>query len=940
MPRWLTALVLLTIPAALLCDEVALLEDFETEEALGRWQVVSGRAALVTEGVTQGQQALELTFDPGAQYSPGYLYWDRVPGDWSSYDALVLDVTNPAPTPLAGYLLVADKAWEEKNRSYWNRHNSSTTFPPGTSAWVIPVNGLYRGEAGSRNNDIPRNIDPGSIVRVDFGFGTKGEGGRVVIDGLRFVKMDRPVGIWAFDFGPSDQPVMLGWTPVAHDTAYSKESGYGWGPQGGNPWNGAARDTTFGTSLIQDFCEAGGYRFQVDVPPGRYRVTMVYENSGYWGGEQAKQANRAVYANDRLAWTQRRPDGAAHALYRFENVEPVGVDLWDTYMAAELAQQAVFEVDVADNGLNLRFEADAVFGSKIAAIALCPLEDVKARKWVDDQFAAVATEFRRRAACLDAPAAEYTPSAEWSAKGLVAWPLTLDEDIGPGSVPSAGAPAPGELVIRRLAARGEYEPFCLAVRPLRDLGQCHLELQRFSGPSTLAADLRMVWYNTSRGFGDIAYRVAPHTLRETVAAKLPAGIARQFVVTVRVPPEARPGEYVSTLAISGPAGEALLTVPLVLRVSPVTLSRETDFLMGFFGLEPPDLIPARQRPAVLVETLNLLAEYGMNAVSGGPDIVLTGWQNGQPTVDLQAVDDFVALLAKHGFTGGINGYGGLRFRGLHDHYVKGATGERVEQQSGLPYEEALMRAWALVHKHARSKGWPTIFYAMCDETRVRERAESELEFMQWMGRVSTAFPETVQTSGSYSVHFNARPESLDDMLTWHQRFFEHLDISSLNNHDASVMSAAARLKKAIHIYNQGISRYSFGVYQWGEYRKGVKARWQWHLNVLHGYQFFDLDGREPDTAMICYGRERIYPTIHFARCREGAEDFYLLNALQKALAAAPAPGHRSAVAKQAADLLKTLEAGVQINQREAPPGHDVDAVKRQVIEALVALSAD
>jgi hypothetical protein len=53
------------------------------------------------------------------------------------------------------------------------------------------------------------------------------------------------------------------------------------------------------------------------------------------------------------------------------------------------------------------------------------------------------------------------------------------------------------------------------------------------------------------------------------------------------------------------------------------------------------------------------------------------------------------------------------------------------------------------------------------------------------------------------------------------------------------MEEARRLGKAVHIYNQGRTRYSFGMYQWSEYRKGVQARTEWHLNILHGYQFFD-----------------------------------------------------------------------------------------------------
>lgn len=936
MIRCLSVLSIFVLVGGILADEVTVVEDFETDDALSNWQIVAGKAALVTEGATQGQRAMEVTFDPAAEYSPGYLYWNRVPADWSPYDALILDVTNPGDAPMPGYLLVADKAWEDKNRSYWNRHNSTTTFPPGKSEWVIPVNGLFRGEAGSRNNDIARNIDTDSIVRLDFGFGAKGVAGRVLIDNLRFVQQDRPTNVWAFDFGPPNQPVMLGWTPVANDTVYTKERGFGWGPQGGNPWPGAARDTTFGTSLIQDFCEAGGYRFQVDVPPGRYRVTLVYENSGYWGGEQAKHTNRAVYANDRLAWTQNRPDGPAHPLYRFEFVEPVGVDIWDTYMAGELAQQGVFEADVAGSGLSLRFESDITFGSKIAAIALAQVDDEKALGWIDAQFSAVATEFRRKAALLDPPAPDYAAPADWVAKGLVAWPVDIEAQIRPGSVPQGELSAPADLGISRLAARGEYEPFCLAVRPLRDLGECSVSLDGFTGPAKLDADLRMVWYNTSRGFGDIAYHIEPHTLRETTVAKLSEGITREFIVTARVPADAQAGEYSAALSLTDPEGELLLRVPLSLRVSPVALSRDTDYLMGFFGLEPPDLIPAKQRPAVLDETLVLLSEYGMNAVSGGPDIILTGWHNGRPTVNLNAADDFFAQLADHGFTKGVNGYGGLRFRNLHDRYVKGATGQKVEQDSGLPYEEALMRAWQVVDQHARDNDWPTIFYSMCDETRVREQAENELEFMKMLEKVSAAFPETLRTSGAYSVHFNTRPDDPSDMLYWHQRFFEHLDVSNLNNHDPSVMAEAQKLGKDIHIYNQGRDRYSFGLYQWSEFRKGVRARWQWHLNVLHGYQFFDLDGREPDTAMICYGRERIYPTIHFARCREGAEDFYLYNALQRAVDQATSDSKQTAAVTHATELLKSLEDSVKLNQRRAPDGHDADAVKRQLIEALEA----
>ena len=926
------ALAVLSI-AAHAADE-RLLCPFEDQGDVKAWQYVAGKPKLVTEGVTQGKQALEIAFDPKARYSPAYVYWNRVVRDWSAYDALVLDVTNPQDEPIRGYILVADEAWKQKGSSYWNRHNGSTTFAPGKTSWVIPVRGLYRGEAGSRNNDVKRNIDPDQIVRVDFGFGNKGATGRVIIDNLRLVKTGRPKGVWAFDFGPPAQSVMLGWTPVTHNTAYSKQAGYGWGPRGGTPWNGAARDTTFGTHLLQDFCEARGYNFCIDVPPGRYKLVVFYENCGYWGGEQAKHTWRTIAVNGKELWRDDRPDGPAHALYRFEDVEPVGKDIWDTYMAPELAKPIVLEADAATDGLTFRCNADLPWGSKLAALACHKVGDANAEQWLKSQLDALAAEFRSKAVPLDKPPRVSDRGSPRRIKPILGWPVRIEEDVTPYAHLLEIRKGGGQY----RAARGETEAFCVAVHPNVPGPQSPVEFRWTAGPGKLPTKLYVVRYNTSRGFNSVAYRIKPHTLREVSSIDLEQHVARELVVKIHVPADATPGNYEGALVIWRPDGNLEhLNVPLRLTVSKAVLDRDTDYLMGFFGLMPPGLVPQEKRWEVLDQTLSMLREYGMNAVSGGPSWALKGWNAGQPSVDFGECDRFFELLRKHGFTKPINGYGGLRFRGLHDRYQRGGTGAKAERASGLAYEEAMMRAWKAVDAHAREAKWPPIYYAMCDETRVRDVAERELDFMQVMAKVSAAFPQTVRTSGSYSVGFNKRPTDKNDLLYWHQRFFEALDISSLNLHDPSVMAEAKKLGKEIHIYNQGRTRYSFGLYQWSEYRKGVKARWQWHLNVLHGYQFFDLDGREPDTAMICYGRKGIYPTIHFERCREGAEDFYLYNTLWKLIEAKRRRGDRSKAVTDAAALLENMVAKVKLNQRTPPEGFDPDAFKLQVIEAIERL---
>ena len=904
-----------------------LVNGFENANELADWEISAAGSKLVAEGVTEGKTALELTFDPQGQWGPAVMNWRKLQKDWSAYDVLVVDVLNPNPDPVSAAALIGDEAWIAKP-TYWNRHNSGTFLAPGKSRWVIPVHGLYRGEAGSRNNDIKADIDPSRITRLTLHFGSRGQTGRIIVDNIRFVKSDRPAGVWAFDFGPVSQAVMPGWTPVSHTTVYGQGQNYGWNAA---MQDGAARDTTFGTMLTQDFVEARGYTFRVDVRAGVYDVFVIFENAGYWGGEEAHHKVRTITSQGKEVWREERPDGAATALYQFEDVEPVGVDIWDTYMMGHIIKPAQFQVAAGENGLEVRFDADAPWSSKVSAIEVHRAGDTAAKKWLDEQVVALAQEFRDKAVNLDGAAPKWSPQPADEARGLAAWAARIEDEVTPTALPPTNA---GPLELSCVTVKGEYEPVCLVVKPTRDLGQCDLTVE-WTGGKSLPTSVSVVRYNTTRGFGRIAYRIRPFWLRSGGKTDLAAGVAREWVMTFNVPQDATAGDYVGVAKLTRANGQTLLTVPIKATVRDVTLRRQTQFLMAFLGLSPNSMVGARHEE-YLDETLSMLHEHGMNALAGAATFTLTGWKDGRPEIDFGDCDKTFALYRKHGFDQAIVAYEGT-FRGLNSKFVKGPEGERVERESGLPYDQAVLRAWEAVDQHARANDWPVLQYHLCDETRVRAQAEEELKFMKIMAEVSRRFPRTVRTTGSYSVNYRTRPTDMDDMNYWHQRFFEVLDINALGRHDQSVMDEAKKLGKEVHVYNQGIDRYTFGLYDWSEYRKGVTALWQWHLSALHGYQFFDLDGREPDPAMIVYTRSGISPTIAFERCREGAEDFYLYQTLSDLIDANRQAGRKVAETDRAAAMLKQMTDGVALAQRTAPEGYDPRALKLAVIDAIESI---
>ncbi|MCY3020861.1 MAG: hypothetical protein NTW87_17735 [Planctomycetota bacterium] len=924
--------LLFLAPVLRAAQDTKLLLDFEDEKDVKLWEFKKSKPELVADHATHGQKCLKIAPDE-------YMVSFRLPKDWSGYDSLDLDVFVDGDGPVAGYLFVGDEQWKNtKGGTYWNRHNGGFNLKPGANTVSIPVNGLYRGEAGSRGNDLKSNIDPKQIVRMDLGFTPKAAARAIFIDYMRLVKESRPAGILAFDFGPPSQVLSPGFTAITWNTVYGQGGATAglrratWGPN-------SARDDTFPTRLYQDFVALDDNEFVCDAPNGKCHVWLVFDDLGYWGGEQTHCSKRSIECAGTTAWSEER--SPADYLFHFETVEPKpGDSVWDLYMKYLFAPKR-FEATAADGKLSLRFKGDAPWSCRVAGMIAYPdAQKAEGDKFVTEIEDRNRKEFEARAAYLGPKEdSRGTPNTSEERVGR-SKAFSLEEDISVASVIEKGVLLNGDQAnpkaqLYRVAARGQRISFTFAIRPEQEPleSEVHSKAGDMVGPSgripASRVDLRYVHHATHRGFNDIAYTIGPETLRRIQGSglRLQPHFTRQFWVTVDVPLDAKPGTYACQLVVSQDKLAAYFT--LAIEVLDLTLD-EPDFLMGFYGFHIPNELPAERKKTAMRELFTVLKQNGMNSVSGGPGIKFSGFDDaGKPKLDFADCDEFFKTYKECGFTKPVVAYGGPGMvQGLHDGYVVGETGRNWEKKTGKPFGELLKIVWGAVKEHAEKEGWPPIYYEFNDEPRVVEVAKEQLA-LQKLYREHAPW---VKIGGSYSLRWDTN-DPLESTL---QETFKTFVWSALNAHTQVDLDKTKEFGRELQIYNQGVTRYSFGAYQWAEYRKGVTGRMQWHLLALHGYQFFDLDGREPDTAMINWGRNEIIPTLRLARCREGADDFrFAVTLWNMAQKKKDAPEGKAAIA-----FLDDVSAKIGVGQNERPKGFmDDETFRNTCIEHIKKLQA-
>ena len=919
----LTAPLLLPPPGRLGAAEELLLCDFETPAELALFEMKTG--AISDQHATRGTHCLKIL--PGE-----YLSSWRLPHDWSGYDTLELDAFVDGDQPLTGTILVADQAWKDKGSTYWNRANRAFTLKPGENLIAIPVQGLYRGEAGSRGNDLKSAIDPTSIIRLDYGFEANPAVRAIYLDALRLTRSARPQGVLAFKFGPPDQSSFPGFASISWDTVYGANGAHAGLRQRGYGAN-RARDDTYPTRLFGNYLwfEEDKNEFLVDLPAGRCQVWLVFDDCGYWGGEQAQFRVRTLSADGAEAWREDRGElGPADYLFRFEHIEPrAGDSMWDLYVK-DLFKPVRFAVDHRQGPLRIACGADAPWSTKVAAMIIYPqAESAAAERFIDQVMAANRAEFAARAVYVGAKPAALSVPPTAQAQGWWLGVPGLDDDLTASDAP--GHPA---TALQAIAARGELVSWTFAIRPLRDLpGEVALSCSDLSGPAgTIPGselDCRYVHQLVRRAGSDLSYTISPESVRHLAGAglRLERERTRQFWISLPVAVRTPAGSYSGRVTLStGGAGSAkstAITLPVTLEVLDTALD-EPDFNMGFLGAWVPSVLPRARTADAWFELARALRRLGMNSFCGGPAIGFNGLgADGSARLDFAACDAYFAALAKAGFTRPLYSYGGpAMVEGLGD--LAGIQ-ERAHAAGKEP-AALLATVWGAVAEHARAQGWPPVYYGMLDEPRTLEQAKASLALHQLY---RTAVP-ALRDGGFYSVDWKGS----DPFATTVQQLFATLAWSGLNEHSQADLDHARAAGREVHIYNQGLDRHSFGAFQWAELRKGVKGRMQWHVLALSGYQYYDLDAREPDPGVVNWGRDELIPTLGSFRCAAGAVDLRyavtLWNLAQRR--------HGEPAADAAAAYLAGVAAAIPTGARARPAGvPDGEAFRAACVTQLKAL---
>ena len=342
------------------------------------------------------------------------------------------------------------------------------------------------------------------------------------------------------------------------------------------------------------------------------------------------------------------------------------------------------------------------------------------------------------------------------------------------------------------------------------------------------------------GVGGIAWLEVNH-YRPAPRFALGPDLCRSVVAEYRIPKDAKPGEYASTITFSG--GGEQLDVPVRIKVIGVRLAELPIPVGVFYNALPfgPDALGEAAWWRLQESLLQEQAEAGLTCVTGGPGLDYQITQaGGCSSVSGDAAVRYLKLACKYGLSKAVVHYGGFfpRLEFVHaDPATMAQAFQAFEAANALP---------------------PNFFYAY-DEPITDE------EHQQVIGHLAPFTAAGLRTLG-YTSPGMGRPDLWD-------RLVEATFAPCVSTHDESVIQKLAGAGKHPWVYNNGMDRYALGLHLWRNMRIGVEGRLEWIGVFTQGFAFHNLDGREPSRCCFLIHRDLgALKTPMWLSAREGLLD--------------------------------------------------------------------
>lgn len=724
-----------------------------------------------------------------------------------------------------------------------------------------------------------------------------------------------PDNIYGFDFGPESSLVLANFTPVSEKTVYSQEKGYGWIPfKEGKPMVESAygptaisipglsvrdRGKEIGASntcdsLYRDFCAAAAFHhsqleqeFLVDLPNGKYKVVIFFGDIMY-----GKPGENRFWIE---AEGNRKVEKVIHG--------------------TDLCGKTDFEIEVADNQLNLRFgddDEDIMERSwVINGLLILPINNQKEKLSASDTLSKIENKIlEERESLLYLVLNRIYKKIEYEERNKLPQ-LTKEEKergyllfirdwmkmVYPNTIPTRKEIDNKEISL--FASLGEYEPATFGIYPLKDLENVEIRLsdltsgrnriskenieikvtrslyERISGETRTAGDYT---YYLAGGSWSKTYMLTPKILDEYKNnLSIKKGETQQIWLTFKVPENSKPGDYKGTLFFK-PENSKEERLSIRLKVFPIRLKKSPRIKGMYWDDEP--YYPQNRKKQLLD-----MAKRGIRAVVIGynySNLPQLSKEKGEVVLDFSRMDMIMKEIKEAGMDGYIPWYlAPLQFR------IKLFV--RTYPSLNMTFDDLYKYVLEETLKRAREKNWPLLFYPV-DE--IAERREALKRYGKLIREVPGAKIYVTVNS------FDAGVECLEYIDYW------CTNIHFTKEQEQFVLDKGKTYMRygPSYNYNPRISRTVSGF---GFWKKPAVAMYYWHYQNVVGNPYNALDGVARDHIVAYPSPDGPIPTIDWEAIREGIDDLNYIYTLESLMDKAKKSG-KAELTKEGEKILEEI----------------------------------